>query len=602
VSLLVQLSDLHLLGDREGQPALLDALVRALDGERRRRERPADLLVVTGDVFDSSSLPADEAIAAFRDLHGRVREALGRPDLPTVVVPGNHDRRRMGIFGPHDQALFDALAEATVGEAFVHGSRVPFLSEVVPPELHGLPLWLVVFDSTYLPHGWLSAGGALRQEDLLHAASVIGRREPSWPVVFLLHHHLVPTPLTDVGIIDPSGTSRLVRWGVEHLLPRLVANGDREELTMTALGSGTALSTLHTMGRAVVVLHGHKHYATARLLRGVEADQGDVMLVSAGSAGTAQPWYPTTSREAARLWPSFNVVELGDQGLAVDIISFGYDDSRGNVVVRPMVRAGREDARWLLRPVTGDVHKRGEAGPRLASNELTCRLEPGSSGPPGARWDIVADRRFDGAPERTPAAFSDTVDALEDGTLTVLSGPKPEDVGGRPGVVEWGAGAPPRRRWRRRRRRGPAVFEVAHGGRARSGRALPLSDRWWGLPDHGGGGPPLRRPAHPVRLARVDEPLSLRPGPPGGPGTDGHAQGRLRERDGPRQWPRASHLRDSWPHGRRTGRDRVGIRAVSAPDAPAGLLAPRPGAAPLTGPYSAEPRGVVAGILVTIDR
>lgn len=443
MSLLVQLSDLHLLGDREGQPALLDALVRALDGERRRRERPADLLVVTGDVFDSSSLPAAEAIAAFRDLHGRVREALGRPDLPTVVVPGNHDRRRMGIFGPHDQALFDALAEATVGEAFVHGSRVPFLSEVVPPELHGLPLWLVVFDSTYLPHGWLSAGGALRQEDLLHAASVIGRREPSWPVVFLLHHHLVPTPLTDVGIIDPSGTSRLVRWGVEHLLPRLVANGDREELTMTALGSGTALSTLHTMGRAVVVLHGHKHYATARLLRGVEADQGDVMLVSAGSAGTAQPWYPTTSREAARLWPSFNVVELGDQGLAVDIISFGYDDSRGNVVVRPMVRAGREDARWLLRPVTGDVHKRGEAGPRLASNELTCRLEPGSSGPPGARWDIVADRRFDGEPDRTPAAFSDTVDALEDGTLTVLSGPKPEDVGSRPGVVEGGAGAPP---------------------------------------------------------------------------------------------------------------------------------------------------------------
>lgn len=29
------------------------------------------------------------------------------------------------------------------------------------------------------------------------------------------------------------------------------------------LGAGTALSTLHTLGRAVLVLHGHKHYATS---------------------------------------------------------------------------------------------------------------------------------------------------------------------------------------------------------------------------------------------------------------------------------------------------------------------------------------------------
>jgi len=422
VATLVQLSDLHLLGgDREQQPALLDGLVSALEAEADRRSSGVDVLVITGDVFDSAATPAGEAIPVFRELHRRARTALGNPRLPTVVVPGNHDRRRMGIFGPHDQGLFDALAEATQGEAYVHGTEIPFLARVVPHELHGLPLWLVAFDSTYLPHGWLSAGGALRQEDLLHAASVIGREEPSWPVVFLLHHHLVPTPLTDVGAIDPSGTSSLVRWGVEHLLPRLVANGDREELTMTALGAGTALSTLHTLGRAVVVLHGHKHYATTRLLRGVEAGQGDVMIVSAGSAGTAQPWYPTTSREAARLWPSFNVVDLDETGLSVDLVSFGYDASRGSVVRRPMVRAGRDGARWLLDPVSGEPE--GQAGPQLARNVLTCTLAPPGDDPEAPRWDVLGERMYDGPPGEAPRRYSDTIDALEDGRFEPLDGP-----------------------------------------------------------------------------------------------------------------------------------------------------------------------------------
>src|SRR6185295_3507046 len=138
--------------------------------------------------------------------------------------------------------------------------RAPFLAQVVPPELYRQPFWIVAFDSTYLPSGWLSAGGMLRQEDILQAAAAIGDRNPDWPVLFLLHHHLVPTPLTDVGVVQVDDTPQLVRWGVQQLLPRLVSNADREEMTMTALGAGTALSTLHGFGRAVLVLHGHKHY------------------------------------------------------------------------------------------------------------------------------------------------------------------------------------------------------------------------------------------------------------------------------------------------------------------------------------------------------
>ena len=73
-----------------------------------------------------------------------------------------------------------------------------------------------------------------------------------------------------------------MRWSVEHLLPTLIANADREEMTMTALGAGTALSTLHALNRAVLVLHGHKHYATARMLSGMSAESRPFGKVSVG--------------------------------------------------------------------------------------------------------------------------------------------------------------------------------------------------------------------------------------------------------------------------------------------------------------------------------
>lgn len=119
---------------------------------------------------------------------------------------------------------------------------------------------------------------------------------------------------------------------------------------MTALGAGTALSTLHTLGRAVLVLHGHKHYATTRMLDGTVRGHGDVLIASAGSAGTAEEWLtPTrtggTARGAARLWPSFNVIELDERRLTVETVSFGYKGRAAGVPARrPLVRARRDGA------------------------------------------------------------------------------------------------------------------------------------------------------------------------------------------------------------------------------------------------------------------
>lgn len=421
MSLIVQLSDLHLLQAPDEQAPIFDALVSALLKTQRDLRKRVDLLAITGDVFESVSLDPELAIPAFLDLLARVHEALGGP-VPTVIVPGNHDRRRLGLLGPHRDDLFDHLARRTEDRVFVHGTSTPFLSAVVPEALHGQPFWLIAYDSTYLPRGYVSAGGVLRQEDLLYAASRIDGQNPDWPVLFLLHHHLVPTPLTDVGHIEANDSPALVQWGVRHLLPTIIANADREELTMTALGAGTALSTLHSLDRAVLVLHGHKHYATARLLDGMRSNQGDVLIVSAGSCGQAQPWNPTTDRDVARLWPSFNLIELDEAKALVHTVAFGWKGaSKGKLVLRPLVNAQRDGAKWNLLPLPPVLEE--EEGPVIDCNQACYDIEV-SQRFEGRRWDYRCERTVRHGVELRPGRYVETVDGPEQSRLRVLGEPR----------------------------------------------------------------------------------------------------------------------------------------------------------------------------------
>jgi 3',5'-cyclic AMP phosphodiesterase CpdA len=415
MAVIAQLSDLHLLSGAEEQPAILSALVASLQQEAARRPGGVDLLAITGDVFNSASRRATPFVDAFLRLYAELTRALGKA-VPTVIVPGNHDRRTLGLVGPFRKEPFAELKRALGDKAFVHGTSIPFLGQVVPPQFHGLPAWVVAFDSSYVPSGLISAGGTLRQEDILDVAAAIGGQNPDWPVLFLLHHHLVPTPLTDVGVVQVDRTPRLVRWGVEHLLPTLIANADREEMTMTALGAGTALSTLHALERAVLVLHGHKHYATARMLSGMSAGQGDVLIVSAGSCGTVQSWFPTTAKDAATLWPSFNIIELLPDRVRVDVAYFGYRaEAVGHINARPLVQARRDAAHWRVTPVPLDTAE-GDF-PAIGTNHLVCSLTPNLALP---RWDCICERRYEAAPEGSPDAFGEAVDAIEDSELTLL--------------------------------------------------------------------------------------------------------------------------------------------------------------------------------------
>jgi 3',5'-cyclic AMP phosphodiesterase CpdA len=388
MGLILHLSDLHLLFNPTEQESIFDGLVHALRDVRQRWGRPVDLLAITGDVFDSSTVDSRLAITRFLELFTAIGRALGA-EPPTVILPGNHDRRRGGLFGPHDERLFHALKNALGERAWVHGCTTPFLSSVLPQKLHGQNFWVIAYDSTYLPHGFLSAGGALRQEDLLSAAAQVAGAPADDPVLFLLHHHLVPTPITDLGLIEvEENTPRWLRWGIERALPKLVANADREELTMTALGAGTALSTLHTLGRAVLVLHGHKHYATSRLLDGTVAGHGDVLVVSAGSCGTAQRWANGETQNAARLWPSFNVIDWTGPNLSIDMVSFPWKGGVGAVAVHPLVRAVRDGAAWNIERLPLTPHS--DAEPDLERNHSLIQLADSVSD--AGRWDYACER------------------------------------------------------------------------------------------------------------------------------------------------------------------------------------------------------------------
>ncbi|GEM_PF-820699 len=343
---IVHFSDLHLGANDALQRPLFASLTQAVRGFK------ADLVVFTGDVFDSAKLGAAE-VERFASLLADLDAQVG-PKVRTLILPGNHDRRESGILAPVDTRLFALLSERM--KAFPHvqvfGTTPPFLAQYVA--LPGFPAHVVAYDSTWLPRGLFSAGGVLRQEDLLQAAERMLDASDDKPLLFLVHHHLVPTPITDVGEIVVEGRGRLVQLLVKHVLPRVVSNADREELTMTALGAGSALTTLHMLGRAVMVLHGHKHYPTSRLLKGTGEGEGDVMILAAGSCGTSELWQPSTYAEAPRLWPSFNVIELDGDTVRAKSVAFPPEVNEDvwkhapRVNRRPLVAVKRSGRRWEL--------------------------------------------------------------------------------------------------------------------------------------------------------------------------------------------------------------------------------------------------------------
>lgn len=382
----VHLSDLHLGAGADQLTAILDPLVRTLRELRGGWGAPPALLAITGDLHDSPGGDVGEATARLVTLLERIRAALGG-EIPTVVVPGNHDRRTQGLLLPFREDLIGALARARMPRVVVGGTALPFLAEAVDDGFHGLPFAVALLDSSYTPTGLVSAGGLLRVEDLLELAELLALRggDPGRPLLLLTHHHLIPTPVTDTARIDADTTNPALRWLAANALPRLISNADHEEWMMTAFGAGSLLSTLHALARPVLVLHGHKHFPTVRTLRASLHGQGDVALLAAGAAGLALALDEGDDAEATRLWPSFHVLEIDGPAVRVETVAY-Y--GAAPAATRDLFHARADGASWVVQPVDDRIRHRS---PRLLHNWLEVALRP-CAGRPAARWDVDATR------------------------------------------------------------------------------------------------------------------------------------------------------------------------------------------------------------------
>src|SRR5258708_5067780 len=112
--LLIHLSDLHLDVDSRTATDVSAALVAALEHDARvgdPKYKGDRLLLFTGDVFDSGSMSPRTAIPHFLALHEAILSVLGQR-VPTILVPGNHDRRRWRLLGPQRNELFNSLRRA----------------------------------------------------------------------------------------------------------------------------------------------------------------------------------------------------------------------------------------------------------------------------------------------------------------------------------------------------------------------------------------------------------------------------------------------------------------------------------------------------------
>ncbi|WP_394842465.1 metallophosphoesterase [Pendulispora brunnea] len=408
-ALLLHLSDLHFCQNKERDPGpLLRQLLCKAVGTVVEEAGP-DVrvgLVVTGDLIDSSETPPERIAEVFQSFVGDLRQVLG--SAPIVLLPGNHDRRIGGVFAPWSTRAMQDLAAAVSGDGctYVHA---PNADEPLAHPVHELSsvlgVQVVAYDSTHAIEGKVSAGGLFRTTDLLAVPGIVGCDKP---VVLLLHHHLVPTPVTDVGVMDTSHTTWFERTFVQRFLPWLVSFADREELFMTALGAGTTLTLLNSLGSATVVLHGHKHYPTARLLRATQAGDGDVLIASAGSSGTLEHYRALGPQERTFLWPSFNAVTFRGDDVSIETIFFSPKGTRPNVR-QTLARATRKGPSWDGAPVQGPVISEV----RVESDEAEFLLTPGGVG----LWDVSCVRRL-GAPHNSVRPYQEPLEALPRAGIT----------------------------------------------------------------------------------------------------------------------------------------------------------------------------------------
>lgn len=168
VTVIAHISDLHVTGDRARRQricAVVDHVNARADG--------IDVLVVTGDITDDGT-PAQNDEAA---------EILGAARVPTLVIPGNHDRRP-----EFARALLDGPTDLPLNRSAVVGGVLYLMCDSTIPGRDD---------------GWLSDASLEWMEQAIVAVG------PDTPVVVCFHHPPVTLQMPFMDGIRQIGEDRL---------------------------------------------------------------------------------------------------------------------------------------------------------------------------------------------------------------------------------------------------------------------------------------------------------------------------------------------------------------------------------------------------------
>lgn len=220
--LIAQITDLH-IDDRS-------AGVNPLKGDTRERlsrtvgylnqfvPRPS-VVLITGDLTDFAS-PEEYAAA---------RSILDRLEMPSFVIPGNHDRREVlrDAFSDHDYLP---------GEGFLH-----YVVEHYPLRLIGL--------DTVVPG---QEGGALCDDRLMWLEERLHENERK-PTLIFMHHPPYLTGMPQLDKVNCRGGGRMAEIVARHRNVEGIACGHLHRSTSVRFG-GTAAVTVPSVAPELSLL------------------------------------------------------------------------------------------------------------------------------------------------------------------------------------------------------------------------------------------------------------------------------------------------------------------------------------------------------------
>ncbi len=251
---ILHISDLH-FGFTDQQP-VWGSFVNFINGDD---ERKPSLILVTGDLADT---PSKKLYAAAATGLGGIQLRNGSPDYSFLVCPGNHDRHPKGNTARILRKPLDWFFPSE-GFSSAFQNRIPGLDTryriPLGPMQNRWNLLVMGVDSSI--DASYFAQGFLRVDELDKAFDATRQTANVDLVILMIHHHLLPIPLTE----------RAGSHLADNFQPTIIGN------------AGVVLESI-CRANIDLVLHGHEHARNLARYGSVREEGAETVVLGAGSA------------------------------------------------------------------------------------------------------------------------------------------------------------------------------------------------------------------------------------------------------------------------------------------------------------------------------